>query len=340
MAQRIARLAIIVFRFNLDHHNGGELDGKRFLAAATVDRMATDQLAPGTPFKGQVGKWVGPSWGTSWGLGFEVRVNPEHSLRPGAVGSYGWSGLWGTYFWIDPSARLAAMLMIQVNPDDNFGQARDALRHFTYAALAVTQPIAPTVAVSPSPALTGRYDFGRSLSARDRWGPVPGFSGLGITLSIRDERVVVQAAAELSAGYRGGVRAGDTLLEVDGTPLKGLPINEVLEKVRGAAGTPVRLRLAHRGQEAPVDLALTRQPIRSSGAQLEVRADQAGLTVEAVGPWSVLDFDKGRPVLVNAISASEFQYQGGEHTRLSFAGDRVVLNPGPWQIEGVRVRGD
>jgi CubicO group peptidase (beta-lactamase class C family) len=320
--------------------NDGELDGKRYLSAATVRRMATDQLAPGTPFKGDVGRWVGPAWGTSWGLGFEVRVNPAYSLRPGAVGSYGWSGIWGTYFWIDPANRLAAVVMVQIEPEDNFGQARDALRHFTYAGLAVTQPVAPTVAVAPSPALAGTYDFGRSLSARDTWGPAPGFSGLGITFAIRDERVVVLAAAELSAGYRGGVRTGDTLLEVDGTPLKGLPINEVVGKVRGGAGTPIRLRLVHQGQEAPVDLALTRQPIRPSGAQLEVRVDKEGLAVEAVGPWSVLDFDKGKTIRMNAISASEFQYDSGEHTRLSFAGDRVVLNPGPWQIEGVRLRGD
>jgi CubicO group peptidase (beta-lactamase class C family) len=251
--------------------NGGELDGRRYLSAATVKRMTTDQLAPGTPFKGDVGRWVGPAWGTSWGLGFEVRTNPDDSLRPGAVGSFGWSGIWGTYFWIDPAAQLAGVLMIQVNPD-TIGQDRDALRHLAYAALAVAEPLLPKVAASPSPAFAGTYDFGRSLSPRDRWGVFPSVAGPGLN------------------------------------PTK------------------------------PVDLALVRKPIRRPGAQLEVRVEAGKLTVEAVGPWDVLDFDKGKPVAVNAVAAGEFQTETGAHTRLAFAKDRLILNPGPWQIEGVRVR--
>jgi uncharacterized integral membrane protein (TIGR00701 family) len=317
--------------------NGGELDGRRYLSAATVKRMSSDQLEPGTVFKGGVGQWVGPKWGTSWGLGFEVRVHPDYSLRPGAVGSFGWSGIWGTYFWIDPSARLAVVLMIQVNPDA-IGPDRDGLRQLTYAALAVPQPLAPTVAAAPSPALAGRYDFGRSLNGRDRWGWYPAFGGLGVIVDTRDGRVVVREVFERSAGFQGGVRAGDVIKEIDGQSMDGVWLSEVLEKMRGAVGTPIRLRLVHQGKEAPVELALVRGPISFPGAQLEVRVDAGKLTVEAVGPWAVLDFDKGKPVVLDAVSDSEFQFRGGAHTRLSFAGDRVVLNPGPWQIEGARVR--
>jgi len=317
--------------------NGGELDGKRYLSAATVKRMTTNQLAPGTPFKGDVGRWVGPAWGTSWGLGFEVRTNPDYSIRPGAVGSFGWSGIWGTYFWIDPAARLAGVLMIQVNPGA-IGQDRDALRHLTYAALAVPQPLLPTVATVPAADYAGTYDFGRSLNARDKWGGFPNFVGLGLNLAKQEDRVVVQQAFERSAGFQGGVRDGDVITEVDGTPLAGLSLSEVLDKMRGAVDTPIRLRLVHRGQDSPVDLALVRKPIRLRGAELEVRVEAGKLTVEAVGPWDVLDFDKGKPVAVNAIAGGEFQTEAGTHTRLAFGKDRLILNPGPWQIEGVRIR--
>jgi hypothetical protein len=316
--------------------NGGELDGRRYLAAETVKRMTTDQLTPGTVFKGDIGRWVGPGWGTSWGLGFEVRVNPDYSLRPGAVGSYGWSGIWGTYFWIDPAAKLAAVMMIQVNPG-TIGQDRDGLRHLAYAALAVTEPLLPKVVARPSPAVAGTYDFGQSLSHRDRRGPYAAYAGLGVTVDMQDGQVVVRSAAPMSAGFQGGVREGDVIVEIDGTPLKGLWLSDVLERMRGAADTPVRLRLVHKGQDAPVDLALVRKPIRLPGAQLAVRVQNGALVVEAVGPWSVLDFEKGKPAILEAVSDSEFQFQGGEHTRLSFAADRVVLNRGPWQIEGTRV---
>jgi hypothetical protein len=269
-------------------------------------------------------------------LGFEVRTDPDYSLRPGAVGSFGWSGIWGTYFWIDPGSRLAAVLMIQVDPH-TIGPDRDGLRHLAYAALAVGEPVLPKVANTLSSGLAGTYDFGRSLSSRDRWGPFPGFSGLGVTLALRDDRFVVDDLQHLSAGYQGGVRHGDIVVEIDGAPIQGLSLFEVRDRMRGAAGTPIRLRLLRKGQAAPVDLALIRQPIRLPGARLAVRVEKDTLVVEAVGPWAVLDFDKGKPVVLDAVSESEFQAPISEHTRLSFAGDRVVLNPGPWQIEGTRV---
>ena len=80
-----------------------------------------------------------------------------------------------------------------------------------------------------------------------------------------------------------------------------------------------------------------RKPIRPPGAQIEVRVADGKLVVEAVGPWSVLDFEKGKPVPVRPLSDAEFRLESGEHTRLSFTRDRVVLNPGPWQIEGTKI---
>jgi uncharacterized integral membrane protein (TIGR00701 family) len=317
--------------------NGGALDGRRYLSARTVRLMATESLAPGTPFKGDVGRWLGPGWGTSWGLGFEVRVNPDYSLRPGAVGSFGWSGIWGTYFWIDPVSRLAAVLMIQVNPE-SIGPDRDGLRRLAYAALAVTEPVLPKVAATASPALAGTYDFGQSLSARDRWAPYPAYVGLGVSLALQNDHIVVSSAVRTAAGFQGGVRDGDTLTEIDGTSLKGLSLFQVRDRMSGAIDTPIRLRVVHKDQATPVDLALVRKPIRLPGAQLAVRVENGAPVVEPVGPWSVLDFEKGKPATLEAVSDSEFQFRGGEHTRVSFAGDRVVLNPGPWQIAGTRLQ--
>src|SRR4029079_12928042 len=108
--------------------NGGELDGVRVLSPETVRQMATNTIPPEVPFTGVVGQFVGPKVGTGWGLGFAVRTNPEFSNLPGAVGSFNWSGLWGTWFWIDPVEKLIGILMIQV-PPDMAGPPRAALRH-------------------------------------------------------------------------------------------------------------------------------------------------------------------------------------------------------------------
>src|SRR6185312_12413113 len=79
--------------------NGGELGGVRLLAPATVALMSADHLAPGI--------------GLGFGLGFAVRNEAGRCALPGSVGDYSWSGVAGTYFWIDPRQQLIAILMMQ-----------------------------------------------------------------------------------------------------------------------------------------------------------------------------------------------------------------------------------
>jgi CubicO group peptidase (beta-lactamase class C family) len=134
--------------------NGGELDGVRFLAPTTILKMTTSSLPPDIRYINSVAA-VGPVAGTSWGLGFAIRTDPEWSTVPGSVGTFTWGGVWGTTFWIDPPAKLIALQMIQVSPSGNTGQFARALRFLTYAALhnpnqaSAISPPTP-VAVSPS----------------------------------------------------------------------------------------------------------------------------------------------------------------------------------------------
>lgn len=118
--------------------NGGELDGVRILRPATVAQMTTPSLPPDIPFAGVVGGFMGPRWGSSWGLGFAVRTDPNSSLVPGRLGSFTWGGLWGTRFWIDPVEKLAVVQMIQIEPSEDKGQYTRALEQLTYAAVRAT----------------------------------------------------------------------------------------------------------------------------------------------------------------------------------------------------------
>ena len=55
-----------------------------------------------------------PEMGTSFGLGFGVRVDAGRNPVPGSVGDFSWAGINGTYFWVDPREKLVTVLMIQV----------------------------------------------------------------------------------------------------------------------------------------------------------------------------------------------------------------------------------
>lgn len=220
--------------------NGGELDGRRILSPKAIQQMTTNALSPDVTFAGVVGKYVGPQVGTSWGLGFAIRTNPEFSLLPGAVGSFNWSGVWGTYFWIDPVEKLIGLQLIQVAPEDNYGQYRDAFRHLVYAALRVPQPSSVTsqapVAVSSEvlASYVGTYDFGASLSAKDRQAPFPAFaySGVGLVVAVAEGQVTIRDPVGGGPAAKAGVLAGDILTDIDGLALKGLDIDQVLAKLQ------------------------------------------------------------------------------------------------------------
>ncbi|GEP61196.1 hypothetical protein RSO01_83620 [Reyranella soli] len=328
--------------------NGGELDGVRLLSAKTVRQMTTNTMPPDMRFAGVVGQFVGPRVGTGWGLGFAVRTNPDFSLIPGAVGSFNWSGIWGTYFWIDPVEKLIGVQMIQVPPDAG-AFYRDAFRHLTYAALSIPgREAASTPTVVSADTLknyAGTYDFGASLSSRDKQAPIPAFAfaGTGLEVAVMDDKVTVRSPIDGGPAQKAGVKAGDLVTEIDGVGTRGLDLNQVLDKLRGRAGTPVRLKITRKDQDAPIDITIVREAIRLPGARIQVRVEGGKLEVAATGRWAVLDFEKDKPVPLQATSNTEFRVEGGDRTRLAFESDLtgkvtgVVLNPGPWEVRGARI---
>lgn len=326
--------------------NGGELDGVRILKAATVRQMTTNALPPGIRFAGEFGAFVGPQAGSTWGLGFAVRNDPDRSLVvPGSVGSFSWNGASGTFFWVDPGEQLIAVQLIHVALSTG-GPFERIFRDLTYGALSVPGRGVPASAAAPAPidaatlaTYAGTYAFG-SISSRDRQEP---FGGLGIDVRMEDGRAKVGSTLPHMPAAKAGIMAGDIVTHVDAEPLRGLGLNQVVEKLRGPAGTTARLRIVRKGQDGPIEVSIVRAPIGVTQADLQVAVKDGRLMIEANGTLPVLDFDKGAPVGVTALAENEFLVDGGDHTRLVFERDgagkpaRLVLNPGPGQIMGWRI---
>ncbi|MGB8045211.1 MAG: serine hydrolase domain-containing protein [Pseudolabrys sp.] len=98
--------------------NGGELGGMRLLSPSTVALMTSDHLTPETRRSPSTPTLFGAlapmsELGIGFGLGFGVRTHAGGNPLPGSVGDFSWSGVTGTYFWIDPKQQLIAVLMMQ-----------------------------------------------------------------------------------------------------------------------------------------------------------------------------------------------------------------------------------
>jgi len=324
--------------------NGGELDGARILRADTVRLMTTNSLPPDIRFAVNM---IGPATGTSWGLGFAIRSNPDSSFVPGSVGSFSWGGVWGTFFWIDRVEKLIAVLLVQVPPTDTARFAR-AFRFLTYAALrdpeaaAFTPPATPVkVNLDTLANYVGTYDFGASVSPSDKLASGPVLAGPGVETTTQDGVLRVQASYPNGPAFKAGVIPGDIITHVDDMPIRGLGLDQVHGMLRGRVDTPVSLKIVHRAQDHPVDVTVIRMMIRD--AQLEARTEDGRLVLESKGTFPVLDFDMGKPIAMHAISDAEFYVDGGDHTRIAFITDHsgkvtgAVLNPGPREIKGFRV---
>src|SRR6185369_11689552 len=167
-----------------------------------------------------------------------------------------------------------------------------------YAALSVPASDGPSTPAVVSPDIlktyAGTYDFGASLSSRDKQAPIPAlaFAGTGLEVAAMDDKVTVRWPIDGGPAEKAGVRAGDLITEIDDVTTKGLDINQVLDKLRGRAGTSVKLKIARKDQDNPIDITIVREPIRLPGARIQVRVEDGRLAVAATGRWSVLDFEK------------------------------------------------
>ncbi len=92
--------------------NGGELDGFRLLRRETVAEMLENHL-PAALIPIRIGDIT--LAGTGFGLGFSVVVQPATDGIDDR-GRAGWAGYANTYFWIDPSRKLIAMVLAQSFP--------------------------------------------------------------------------------------------------------------------------------------------------------------------------------------------------------------------------------
>jgi carboxyl-terminal processing protease len=84
------------------------------------------------------------------------------------------------------------------------------------------------------------------------------YSGVGIEVSAEDGRVVVVTPIDGSPAARAGVRAGDVVLAVDGRPVTPDRLEDTISRMRGVAGTQVRLAVGRAGEPDPLLFTLER----------------------------------------------------------------------------------
>jgi len=88
------------------------------------------------------------------------------------------------------------------------------------------------------------------------------FGGLGIEVGMEDGFVKVIAPIDETPAARAGIQAGDLIIKLDETPVKGMSLNEAVKKMRGKPGTKIILTVIREGESKPLEIAIVRDYIQ------------------------------------------------------------------------------
>ncbi len=87
------------------------------------------------------------------------------------------------------------------------------------------------------------------------------FFGVGVEITMENGQVMVVSPIEDTPGHRAGLRAGDTIVAVDGELTMDMSLSEVVSKMRGKRGTEVELQVLHKNSSQPETMKIKRDAI-------------------------------------------------------------------------------
>ena len=96
------------------------------------------------------------------------------------------------------------------------------------------------------------------------------FSGIGIEIALKDRVLTVVSPIEGTPAYQAGMKPGDQIVKINGTPTKNITLMEAVKLIRGPKGSKVTLTINREGFTQPKDFVITREiiPIRSVKARI------------------------------------------------------------------------
>jgi carboxyl-terminal processing protease len=87
------------------------------------------------------------------------------------------------------------------------------------------------------------------------------FGGLGLNVMVKSNYVVVVAPMEDTPGFRAGILSGDLIVKVDGRSMENMPIDNVVDQLRGKPGTQVTVTIERPSSGVIKNFTLTRAVI-------------------------------------------------------------------------------
>jgi carboxyl-terminal processing protease len=99
------------------------------------------------------------------------------------------------------------------------------------------------------------------------------FGGLGIEVTMENDLVKVITPIDDTPAAKAGVMAGDFIAKIDGEEVRGLTLNDAVQKMRGPVSTPITLTILREGADKPLEIKVVRDIIKVKAVKFRVEND-------------------------------------------------------------------
>lgn len=99
------------------------------------------------------------------------------------------------------------------------------------------------------------------------------FGGLGVEVMPEDGFIRVISPIDDTPAQRAGVHAGDLIIRLNDTPVKGLSMREAIELMRGEKGTKIVLTIIRQGENKPLQITVVRDTINVQSVRSKILDD-------------------------------------------------------------------
>ncbi len=88
------------------------------------------------------------------------------------------------------------------------------------------------------------------------------FGGLGIEVTMEDGLIKVVSPIDGTPAANAGIKPGDYIAAIDGTPVQGMDLNDAIDKMRGKPGTKITVTILRKGAKKPFDVSMERAIVK------------------------------------------------------------------------------
>lgn len=96
------------------------------------------------------------------------------------------------------------------------------------------------------------------------------YSGVGIEVTMEDGAVKVVAPIEGTPAAKAGIEPGDRIISIDGVSVEQTGLSDAINRMRGKAGTTVKVKVTRNGVATPLEFVLERSNVQVHSVKSEL----------------------------------------------------------------------